>query len=136
MKWLNFRKTYLSALLVLVLGFSLFFCCRASWQSVLGVDNLQFMSNMPGCNMNNGLDHQTQAPDHSQMAPATLVNFIKFFSIAFIILIVVSILVEREKKLAVFDKYYQSVRDRYGGFVIFNIFSSLFRVGILNSKVF
>jgi hypothetical protein len=70
------------------------------------------------------------------MAPATLVNFIKFFSIAFIILIVVSILVEREKKLAVFDKYYQSVRDRYGGFVIFNIFSSLFRVGILNSKVF
>lgn len=130
---LAFLKAWMTPLMVIVIGLSLLFCCSASWQMVMASGDP--MSSMPGCDMAGGLTGKTEMADHNQMTQAVLINLFKIFALAVVAWLVSLWAVDFKKFIDNLKNYFKSIRDRYGGFVIFNNFIILFKIGILNPKV-
>lgn len=128
MNWFN-NKIYLKGLLVGLIGFSLLFCCGASFQLFLDV----------GSSMDHidcGMAGMTGSSDsiQSQHNYMIVISFIKLLN-NFIFILFVSILFTIVSCNG-FRLYLKNIRDKYGGFNFFNYFLRLFGAGILHPKTF
>ncbi len=122
------RKYIISCIIV----FSLLFCCGAAWHTILLGDTLP-MEGHAAC----GMGDVNSQPDsgHTYSIVSSRIILLKNITqrVLFVFALVMILFV------LVYDRlryYVTCTRDRYGGFRLFSHFVSLFRLGILNPKLF
>ncbi|MFH1947078.1 MAG: hypothetical protein ABIJ23_02905 [Candidatus Magasanikbacteria bacterium] len=132
MNWIKHKKLF-SSTIVLLIGIGLLFCCGASFQAIAG-DN----SEHAGC----GMADMTHSSDSSQSQHNYMIvtSFAKMLDNFILILSVLSVLSVITFYAIVrycdFKFYLKNIRDKYGGFNLFNYLLRLFGLGILHPKTF
>ena len=130
MNWIK-QQNLSRMVIVLIIGLSMLFCCGAAWSSIVPSPSME-MGGHSACGMSD-VDGDSGI-SHNYMIVVSALSLLKsLFPIFLIALLSLFLLVLSKDNLTFYSK---SIRDKYGGFNLFNYFLRLFSVGILHPKTF
>jgi hypothetical protein len=128
----NQRNHLSSFVIVFVLMISFVFCCGAAWNTVLPGDG-DMTSDHSACGM--GDVGSQSSSDHNQFIFSSVSSLLNNFNIILLV-VLVSVFLLFFLKFDTLWFYFKRIRERYGGFRLFDNFVNLFRLGIINPKTF
>jgi hypothetical protein len=116
-------------IIITLITISLLFCCSAAWNALIFNADSIVVSHSE-CGMGNTADSSDDETIITHlMVLIQKINIIIYFVI---ISIITSLLLITKKQ----KNYFNIIRDKYGGFRVFIYFIRLFKLGILNPKLF
>ncbi len=127
MNWIK-RQNLLKIVTVFTVGFGLLFCCGAAWYSMVPSLSVT-MDGHEACGMTDTADNTDGG--HNYMVVNTFIKNLLLVFVAVFVFVIFTTIKNFESSY-----YYRDIRDRYGGFHVFNYFINIFGVGILNPKTF
>ena len=128
----NQRNHLSNFVIVFVLMVSFVFCCGSAWDSILSSGE-GMMSDHTACGTGDMGSQSTSS--HVEFVISAVSSLLNNLNIV-LSLALVSVFLLLSLKIDVLLFYFKRIRERYGSFRLFDNFVNLFRLGILNPKVY
>ena len=128
----NSKNNSIISVIAFMLMVSFLFCCGAAWNSMIFGES-GMVADHSACGMGDVGDQKSTS--HTQFIILSIIDLFNSFSVV-LSLVLVQIFLFFFIKFDISYFYLKKIRDKYGGFRLFDNFVNLFRLGILNPKTF